>query len=103
MSLRAILDHLEAVPSSQIDDRVEVGRRAVQMHRNDGFSARRDCAFDPLWIDCVRDGIDIDQHRRRARQFDGGDGGDGRVRHGDDLVALAEAAGADGNVQRFRA
>lgn len=56
---------------------------------------RRDRTIDHAWLERVRDQIEVDQARRRARLLDFADGGDGGMRHGDDFVVRIEAQGVE--------
>jgi hypothetical protein len=67
MGLGRVLDHAQAVAPGDREDRVEIGRLAVEMHRQDRPRARRDRRLDPAGIDVEGRGIGLDRHRRRAR------------------------------------
>ncbi len=44
--LAGILDHDQAVAARDLEDRIHVGRLAVQVHRDDGLGARGDRRLD---------------------------------------------------------
>ena len=101
--LGAVFDHADLPFSRDAQDRFEIGGLAVEMNRDDGAGSRRDGRFQLRRIERERARVNVHQHRRRAAQLDGRDRGDGRVRHGDDLVARPHAAGAQRQVKRLSA
>ncbi len=71
--LGAILDDARAVPAGESEDRVEIGRLAVKMHRDDGGDAPgrgRKSARERGGIERHGAGLDIDEERPRARKLD---------------------------------
>src|SRR5262249_26084530 len=72
---------------------------AVEVDGQDGPGARRDGLLDQGWVEVVGDRIDVHVDRRGADVADAPAGADPGVRRGDDLVAGADAAGAQGQVQ----
>jgi len=64
--------------------------------------ARCDPGLDLGDIDVERLRINVNENRRLAGVGDGEDGGNVRVRDSDHLVASADAAGQQGQVQRLR-
>lgn len=103
MGLRGILDHRNAMPVGDRQDRIHIGQPTVQMHRDDGPGARRDGALDHGRVDVEGPRIGIDQHRRCAGIADGGDRRDEGHRRGDHLIARPDAEGEQRQVQRRRA
>jgi hypothetical protein len=98
--VRRILDQHEAVPSLQLEDRIEVDRMAGEVHDDDGPGARGDRCGELHRIDVEGLGIDVGQDRRGADMHRGiGRGGEGDGR-GDDLVARADAVGDQGEMER---
>ncbi len=100
--LAGVLDHLEAVPPRDPEDRLHVGRQAVQVDGDDRAGARREGGLDPRGVQVHRRPVDVDEHgdrvvvqaaRRRRRP---------RVGRHDHLVARADAAAHQGHVQGGR-
>ena len=98
--LRRVLDHPQAVPPGDGQDRVHVGRLAVEMHRHDGPRARRDRRLDLGRIQVVGIGRNVDKHRRRAGLVDRLGGRVEGERGCDHLIARADAARQERQVQR---
>src|SRR6185503_6036241 len=60
MRLRGILDQYQVVPPRDRQNRVHIGRAAIQVHRQDRLGTRRDRGLDLGWVDCERLGVDVD-------------------------------------------
>ena len=73
----------------KILERIHLSRDAEGVNRKDGAGARRDCAFNGRGFEIERDGIDLDEDRRRAHLKHRVDHGYEGKRGDDDLVALA--------------
>ena len=91
VGLAGVLDDDQAVAVGDRLDHVHVGHEAEQVDRADRPGSRRDRRLDPLRVDQVRVGLDVDEDRRGARVQDRVGRGRERVRDGDDLVARLEA------------
>ncbi len=100
VGLRGVLDDDQAALPRDGEDRVHVGRLAVEVHRDDRLRARRDGGLELRRVHRVGARVNVHQPRARARVADGRDGGDERERHGDDLVARPDAGGEQRQVQR---
>ncbi len=99
LRLRAVLDHDQLVLPGNLQDRVEVGRLAVQMHRDDGLRARRHLLRDFRRIEIEEALLEIAENYLRAGQADGFRRGNGRVDRRDDLIARADAETLQGGKQ----
>ena len=97
--LGAVLDDLQTVFLGDRADLVHVGRLAEQVHRQDRARAPGYGGADGLRVDVEAAGQDVHEHRDGAAVADGLGGGDEGEGGGDDLVALADAGGAQGQVQ----
>ena len=98
--LGGVFDERQLVFAANRQDRIEVERMAVEMHRHDGLGARRDGAFDQLGVE-IEDGVvNIHKDRFRADVGNRPARGDEREGRGDDLVARADAEQQHGHVQR---
>ncbi len=91
--LRRVLDDWHARLRRRGQNRIEVRRLAVQMDGDDRLRPRRDGRRHPRRVDVVRDGVDVDEHGRRAEPRHAAGGREERIRAGDDLVARADAQG----------
>ncbi len=81
-------------------ERAHVAHQAVEMHGHDGPGLGRDGGLDARGIEVAGVGLDVDEHRRRARLEDGGGGGDEAHRRGDDLIARPDIERQQRHVQR---
>jgi hypothetical protein len=70
--------------------RVDIARRAVAVHRQDGRRLRRDRRFHAGRVQVQRVRVDVDEHRPDAVPQQRMRGGDERVRRGDDFAADAQ-------------
>ncbi len=98
-----ILDERQFVFLANRQNRIQVKRMAVKMHRYDGLGPRRDGAFELLRVKIHRGVVHVHINRFRA-----GVGNRPARRHkserrGDDLVARPDAEQQHGDVQRGRA
>ena len=73
----------------KILERIHLSRDAECVNRKDGAGARRDCAFNGSGFEIERDGIELDEDRRRAHLKHRVDHGYEGKRGDDDLMALA--------------
>ena len=98
VALRAILDEAQPVPAGEILERRQIGRLAIEMHREDrgGPAGRRVAQRRRQRGGVHREaaGRDVDQHRDGPGPLDRGDGRDRGMRHREDEVAGSDAAGA---------
>ena len=103
MGLGGVLEQFEPVPAGDVEDRRQVRGLAVKVDRKDAARAWADRRLDPLGVDIVGGGIGLDRHRRRAGLADREPGRDIGVGGDDDLVALADPKGAQGQSERVEA
>ena len=57
----------ERVTPGDRHDRVEVARLSGEVHRDERLGPRRDRRLDARRVDVERVGLDVDEHRPRAR------------------------------------
>ena len=81
--LAGILDHRQAVPPGDLQDRVHVGRLPEKMDREDGLGPRRDGLLDQVGVHGVGLLVDIDEDRLGPAVGDGLGGGHEGARDGD--------------------
>ena len=91
MGLGGILDHHQVAPAGDLQNRIHVGRLAIEMHRNNGFRFGRDGGFDLRGVDGVRRGVDVHENRRGPGVTDGRDRGYEGEGRGDDFVSRPHA------------
>ena len=65
MRLAGVLDDRKTVTVGDLHDRGHVGRQAEQVDRADRARARRDRGLDPVGVDDVGVGLDVDEDGRR--------------------------------------
>ena len=99
--LGAILNHGNAGVLGNRLQNVKIGRMAVKVHGDDGPRLVRIGLGDGEGVDGVGGGVDIDEHRRCAREHNRGHGGHGGVRHGNHLVTGANVQRAQRQQQRI--
>ena len=102
MSLAGVFDHGQAVALRNRDDRIEVGRPAVQVNRHDRAGALGDSVGEQLRIDISGVGADIDEDRPGSRIRDRFRRCDEGVRRRDNLVAGADPGGQQPQVESAR-
>src|SRR6185437_7911568 len=85
--------------AGDFQDRIDVARVAVEMHRHDRSGPGRDGALDELRVEVEGGVIDIHVNGFRADVGDGPAGGDKGKRRGDDFIAGADAEQEHGDVQ----
>ena len=85
--------------TGDFENRVEIGRAAIKMHRDDGAGFFRDRRSDQTRIDGVGFWININQNRTRTCQLDGPHGRDGSMCRGNDLIAVRDVARQQGKKQ----
>ena len=100
MRLGRVLENAQAVAPGNGDDLVHRGRLSVQVDRNHDPCPLRDSRLDPIRVQRVRGGIDVDRHRPRARGADRQPRRHERVTRHDHLVAGTYAHGSQGQAQR---
>ena len=103
MGLRRIPDDLEPVLPCDRQDRIHIGRLAVQVHRDYRLRSRRDLLLELLHVHQVGVGINVDEHDPRTRHLDGLRRRDEAVRNRDHFVARADAECPQRDVQRVGA
>jgi len=101
--LRRVLDDLQAMAFGDLDDGRQIRGVAVQADRHDCPGARRDGGLDQRGIHVEAGLVDIDEDGARAGVQDRVGAGDEGERHGDDLIAGADAVAQQRQVQRRRA
>ena len=101
--LRVVLDQRQAACPRERREPVDGGGMAVQVHRHDGFRARRERARGGLGIHGQRVGLDVHEHGRGAGHGDRGGRGDERKGRRQHLVAARDAERAEGQSQRVGA
>ncbi len=100
--MRRVLDHAQAAAPGDGEDRRHVGRQAAVVDRDHRLGLGRDRMLDLVRVDVERRRIDVDQLDVGAEVAnDLGSGGEG-VRRRDHLVARADAAGFERQVQPRR-
>src|SRR6516162_3231337 len=102
MSLRRVFHDLDVIFGGNRQDRVDVDRLAVKMHRDDGARARGNGALDRVGINQICVWGAVDQDRRCPHIGDRLDRRDERVGYGDDLVTRADPQGAKDELQCVR-
>ena len=103
MSLGTILDHPQPATACDFQDRVHVGRLAVQVHRDNAHGALGYLRLDQRRVDRVGDGIDVHEHRLGtvlAYRLASGNPSLGRHDH---LVTRLHAKRMHGDVERVGA
>ncbi len=106
MRLGAILDDACAVPAGKSEDRVEIGRLPIKVHRDDGGDTPgRGCesARERGGIERHGAGLDIDKQRPRARKLDRRHRRHRRMRDGRDVIVSAEPERAERQHERVGA
>jgi hypothetical protein len=98
--LGGVLDQRQFVFAANRQDRIEVERMAVKMHRHDGLGARRDGAFDQLRVEIEGGVVNVHKDRLRADVGNRPARGDEREGRGDDFIAGADAEQQHRHVQR---
>src|SRR5690606_32785592 len=101
--LRAVLDDLQAMTLGYGEDRVHLRGSAVEVHREDRLRARRDRGLYQARVDVEGAFVDVDEDRRGADVADRLGGGEEAERGRDDLVARADAEGAQADHERVGA
>ena len=89
VGLGGVLDDRDAAAAADLQERLHVGRLAVQVDRQDRPGPPRDLALDLAQVHRVGDRIDVDEDRRGPDVADRPGGGDEGHRDRDDLVARA--------------
>ena len=95
-----ILDHAQAMLSRDRVQAVHVHRQPGEMHRHDRPGAGSDGRLGRVEVDVARVGLYIDEHRTGADTHDHVSRRDEAHRRRDDLVARADAAGLQGDLER---
>ena len=102
VGLTGVLDEGEAVVTGDLQERIEVGRVAVEVHGQEGLRPWRDRARDGLGRDVEGGGVDVGENRASAGGEDGEAGERGGEGRGHDLVAGADADRGEGELDRLR-
>ena len=102
MCLARVLDDGDPVALRRAQDRIEIGRPAVEVHRHDRPGATRHGARDELRIDVAGGRVDVHEHGPGARVGDRLGRRDEGVGGRDHLVALTDAGREQGEVERAR-
>ena len=93
MGLRRVFHNDEAPAPRNLQNRVHVGRLAVQVDRDDGPGALCNRPLERGRVHRERARLDVDEPHIGAGLPNGLDGGDEGERHGDHLVAGADPGG----------
>src|SRR5207253_10250714 len=99
MGLGGVVDERKAIRLSYGAERLQIGRVAVEMHRQQRARPRSDGALHAFRIKRVSDRIDIDVNRPGADVAYGPARADPRGRRGDHLGFRAYATRDQGHVQ----
>src|SRR5437879_3450002 len=99
--LGGVLDDPQPVVLCQLEQRVEIGRLAVEMHGNDPHRARPDRGAHRGGIDRHRPLVDVHEADRTARLGDRLGRGDEGVGGGDDFITRSQAEGNESEPQRI--
>ena len=99
-SVRAVLDHLEAMPVRDLHDGAHLAGAAGEVHGENGAGPGGDALLDPRRVDVHGRRVDIREHGRRARVENGVHRGAKGQRRGDHLVARADASRNHADVKR---
>ena len=102
VGLATVLDHHQTVLLGDLENRVHVGRLAIQVYWDDRLRLVGDRRLQCRHVQRERLRIDVDEDRRGAGVVDGRRGRDERERHGDDFIAPADTGRKQGEVQRAR-
>src|SRR6266852_3712861 len=98
--LSGVLNDEQFVSLRHREQRVHVGRLAVEVDRKDRFGARGDRRLDPRRVYGEGGWINVDEDGSGTRVPDRGDGGHEGVRDGDDFVARSDAGCQHRKMQR---
>jgi hypothetical protein len=97
--MRAVLDDLQPVTPRELEDRIHVARKTVEMRREDGARPRRDRALHRARIQRERGRIDIGEHRRQSGDARNLRNDPERERRDDDLRARRKIHRLENEVQ----
>jgi hypothetical protein len=100
MGLRGVLDEGQAMTRRDRTELRHVRRLAVEVDRDDGPRPRADRRLDAVGIEVERARMDVHEDRRRPDVADRLGRGNERVSGRDDLVALADTTGPQGQLER---
>lgn len=99
MRLRRVFEHEQAVLARDGQDRIQVGRLAVQVDRNDDLGFRRDCGFDQGRRDVMGQRVRLDRHGNGAALAHRQPGRDIGIARHDDFIAWLHIQRAQRQVQ----
>ncbi len=89
--LAGILNHRDAAPGRDFENRIHVRALAKEMHRDDGLGAGRDGFFQQAGIQVVSRLINVHKNRPRPAKADRLDRGHEGAGNGDDFIVWPHA------------
>jgi hypothetical protein len=101
--LAGVLEHGEAAPVREFENRLQVRGVPVEVHGHDRPRARGDRPRDGARVEVEGRGVDVHEHRPRARLHDGERGERGGERRRHDLVSGPRPERAQAEVERVGA
>lgn len=102
MGLRGILDHAQAVTAGDVEDRVQIGRLAIEMHGQQRAGSRGNRGLDACGVDIMGGGIRLDRDGHGPHTRDRQPCRDISVRGHDHLVARPDIERAQRKDQRIQ-
>ena len=103
MSLGGVFDQPQIPPASDVNQRIEIGRLAIQVNRDDCSCPRIDSVLDLIRVKRVSLRIDIDKDWSSTSLGIASAVGKKRVGRGDDFIAVPNAASQHRKLQCRRA
>ena len=103
MRLRGVLEDGQAMGPGDRQQRIQVGRLAIEVHRDHRLGAAGDRALHKRRIEVEARCVGLDRHRHRAAGAHGQPGGDEGVGGDDDFVARPDVHGKQRQLQRRQA
>ncbi len=103
MRLAGVLDYKQLVFFGDCEDRVLIGRHALDIHGDNDLGAFRDGRFQLGRVHAISPGIDINENRNGVLVDGARSGGQEGKSRRNNLVARPHAAGRQGHVQCRRA
>jgi hypothetical protein len=101
--LAGVLHQSDPAPAREVEQRIEVGGMAVEVHGQERPRARGERLLHGFGRHVERRGIEVGEHGPRARAQDAERGESGAERRGHDLVARAHAQRLERELDRLRA
>ena len=91
MGLSAIFHHKKVMLFCEGQDRVQIRRLTVKVHRDNGLCSGGELLLQKIRVHGVGKGMDVHENRLGAGHFDGGDRCDSRVGHSNHFVSGPDA------------